>query len=956
MERSDSAFDAWLQNANDHLIEEIDTTTDVEGELLRLRHSATDLVVFAERKRHPKAKLIATSATATAPKLWNVIWSDDQTEFSAQPTRLTVAAYHRSENVDAATKLRRQAMAAAQSGRTEEAIKLLNTALRALPETSNEPSTVAARIRIMCTLAVAMVESKYVPAGLEHIRAASRLAESLPKGPERSALYGLIAHQHAVLLLWRGGAVEALSLLDRAIPLLDRSEGTTADDRSLLAGAILNRGVTYLELGRHGRAEQEMRRCISLSETARLPVLRTKAQACLGEIALAVGDVPGSLRHYTAAERASYTVAPWLLPRLRVGMAKALLAAGLAEEAIQRLDQAVVVLRAKGTSHDLAEAELLRADAALLTGDVSLARTHAGRAQRRFVKCGSHGWAEVAALTRLQIETVAALDGRPNRASAAKAAELSKRLAAIGLTDESAKATMLAVRLLVRRGDVSTARAMLRQVPPSNRVVPIDHRILLRLCRAELALVGGDRKHALAEARAGLMELTRIRDRISGLDLPCGTVHHGRELGRLAIQVASIGATTSADARRLFTWQERVHTQVYRYEPPPKLENATLAVRRYESFGLVHAARQARLDGRSADELEQSGLALLHELRQSLESVERWGIPGPMRSPREIAERLGRRALVTFLNLPENNDEVAAIVVRDRRFHLVRLDGAAVMETVRQLYADFDVLAPSGLPEKLALTVSESAARRLSRLDKLLTPIVDMLDGRDVVVVPSGFLCSVPWGSIPFLQGQSVTVSPSASAWVNATENRNHRRRKPTQRTVLVTGPGVPEKHVELLRLREIHPQAVVLDGDEATVDNVLSMMDGAHLVHLAVRGSHEPHNALFSRLELVDGPLFAHDLARLRVPPTRVVLAAFEMAVNHPHSDMEPFGFAEALLIRGTRTVIGAVNRVGVHAAVAAMEDLHRRLADETAPAIAVSKMVVCDPLRRPYICLGSD
>ncbi|TVT50734.1 CHAT domain-containing protein, partial [Amycolatopsis rhizosphaerae] len=155
--------------------------------------------------------------------------------------------------------------------------------------------------------------------------------------------------------------------------------------------------------------------------------------------------------------------------------------------------------------------------------------------------------------------------------------------------------------------------------------------------------------------------------------------------------------------------------------------------------------------------------------------------------------------------------------------------------------------------------------------------------------------------------------------------------------------------------LRSVYPRAQLVDGQRATSEAVLEALDGSGVAHLVAHGAHEPANALFSRLDLVDGPLFAHETARLKAPPDLVVLAACELAMSHIRPGEEALGFAGALLAGGSRTVVGAVSRVGDRAAAEAMTQLHRRMAEGTSPAVALAEATAVEPLRRPFLCLGA-
>lgn len=841
---------------------------------------------------------------------------------------------------------------------------------------SGNPEATALRINTLAVLAYAEAETGSVADGLAYIGIASDLVSALPDDPRRLVLQGLVANQYALVLLRTGRTTEAIEVYNKSIPALERASESGAGDPELLARNYLNRGLALIEMGRLGQAELDLLRCIAEATAYPVPRLTAKAQNNLGDIAQLIGDIPGALKYYEDAVKTFRDIGPGLVPRAQIDQARALLAAGLADEAARQLDEALPVLRINRISQDLAEAEVARAAAALLQGELELARDMARSAHRRFVKRGSAPWAEVAALTRLQVETTAAMTEKPNTASPGKAAQLAGRLGDLGLTDEAAKATMLAVRLALRRGATSTAEQLLEQVPNPRKIAPIDHKMLLRLCRAELALAKGDPRRMLNEARLGLDELSRVRDRMGGLDLVCGTAVHGLELARLALGRLLEDARTPADARKLLHWHERTRAQIYRYEPLPAIDDPELASRMTELRTLLRTVQQLRLDRRPTTQLEERCEALQREVTQLGWHTSQWGRPRPVCSPKEIADTLGDRALISFVG---TENQLAAVVLSGGRTQLVQLGPLGqVLEVARQLHADLDALAPDDLVSPLANAVSASARRRIARLDELMRPVTDLVKDRDLVIVPGGGLYQVPWGSLPALCGRPVSVAPSATAWVNADTRESH---TDGEDVVLVSGPGLPESVTELSRLRTIYPKAVVLEGDAATTSAVLSTMDGARLVHIAAHGTHEPANALFSRLELADGGLLAHELAQLHQPPEHVVLASCELALSHIRPGDEALGFAGAMLAAGSRTVVAAVCRVGDRSSAETMTDYHRwlaaepmqadnaaaadladtmadyhsRLAEGLAPATALAQATAADPLRRPFICLGA-
>ncbi len=843
--------------------------------------------------------------------------------------------------------------------RPHEAAMLLRRALRILGN-GTDPDRAELRVRILISLAYCDAEERSFEDGVGHLYAAGAYLADVPEQRTRVELEATIDAQHGLMLMRVGRLDQSVAMLGRAVAVSDRAWAQGIENHYALAANLVNRGLAQAASGRPGQAERDMRRAIEVLDAglrdggpdrARMTMLAASARHNLGAAARRAGDIPRALRHYRELGRSLADLDPSSLPKFRVDQAEALLAGGLAQEAATHLDEALPALRRERDNQNLSEAELLRAAAALIDGDQATARKMASSARRRFLRRGSPAWAGIASLTRLRSEVVTALErGRVPAALPAKASALADELAGLRLVDEAAVARMLAVRLELRRGRTDQAAAALALVPTPRRVTPVDHRMLLRLCRAELGVAKGHRRTAFAQARGGLTELGRLRDRMGGLELVSGTAVHGRELGELAVRLV-LDQPRSAP-RQLFDWLERTRAQVYRYEPLPAVDDAELADRLQEYRMLSRQVQQARVAGRPVGELIAKHAILQREVMRLGWGESPWGRPRPIAGLAEVVERIGDRALVSYV---VSGQGIAAVVVADGRARLVRL-GAAVdaANAARELRADLDVLSPDHLAAPIAAAVSNSARIRAARLDEqLLRPIAGIIGDRELVVVPTGDLYAVAWGTLPSLRGRPVSVAPSATAWLTAM-----REQAPATpgRTVLAAGPDLQAAVGEISRLRDYYPAAVLLDGAQAGVREVLTALDGASLAHLAAHGTHEPENALFSRLELADGALYAHEMSRLRRPPEHVVLASCELGVSRIRPGDEALGFAGALLAIGCRAVTAPVTRVGDLAAAAAMADYHRRLAAGAQPAVALAETTASDPLRRPFVSLGAS
>jgi CHAT domain-containing protein len=241
------------------------------------------------------------------------------------------------------------------------------------------------------------------------------------------------------------------------------------------------------------------------------------------------------------------------------------------------------------------------------------------------------------------------------------------------------------------------------------------------------------------------------------------------------------------------------------------------------------------------------------------------------------------------------------------------------------------------------------------RLDKLLgRPILDQTGDRALVVVPTGSLQHLPWSILPSFRGLAVVVAPSLATW-HALASRPASR---AGARVLVAGPRLRHARSEVRSIARLHPEATVLEGNDATAARVLRALDGAALAHIACHGRFRADSPLFSSFELADGPLNAYELQRLRRPPQHVVLSACDLALSSAQPGDELLGLAAALLGIGTRTVVASA--VPVPDAVARRLTLafHRNLSEGNDPAFALARaqanLIGSQAAVAGFLCLG--
>jgi len=246
--------------------------------------------------------------------------------------------------------------------------------------------------------------------------------------------------------------------------------------------------------------------------------------------------------------------------------------------------------------------------------------------------------------------------------------------------------------------------------------------------------------------------------------------------------------------------------------------------------------------------------------------------------------------------------------------------------------------------------VRSSFQRSATELDRsLLEPL--HLDGRRLVIVSTGILGQLPWGTLPSLHGVPVVVAPSATAWLAANQQGNRRRR---HEVIALAGPDLPRARHEVTAIEKAWGAAH--SGETAARSALARAMARGTVVHVAAHGVHQTENPLFSSLRLADGPMFAHEMDQTARTPEHVVLSACELGLATVRPGDEALGLTSVLLHLGTRSVVAGVARVGDDLAAETMISYHQRLAEGADSAAALADATSASSSPVPFVCFGSS
>ncbi|WP_260474185.1 CHAT domain-containing tetratricopeptide repeat protein [Streptomyces sp. WAC 04229] len=628
---------------------------------------------------------------------------------------------------------------------------------------------------VLATLGVALVHSGRTREGL----AAFERGVARGTGHTRARVLFRRAYVWWVL----GRHREALEDVRRAIPVLRQ-----ADDVIWTARALTLRATVHLALGSVERADADFTAAERLWDTTGQEHDKADAVESRGLAAFRSGDVPAALRLLDEAEeRYAKLGTPTFM--LTIRRCEVLMAAGLATEALTEADAATAALDGiGGQSTRRAELLLVAARAARLAGEPRTSLARAALAVRLFAG-QRRTWYETHA--RLVLLEARVATGRASGRLVADAAAVAERLAAFG-APAAPEASLLAGRIALGLGWTADAERHLAVAARSRHGGPPLARMTGWAAQALRARAAGSARGVLEACRRGLDVLDDHRMTLGASELRARATAQGAELAALA-QEASL---VSGGPRRLLVWSERWRATVLAAPPTrPPADPALLSG--MTAFREIAArAEEARTDGgRPVPALEREQRRLEREIRSRTLHM-RGGAPGD--GDRFDVGRLLRRL--------GDDVRLVELAVLDGRVHVLlcgqgrvrRFAAGLLAEAEREaehVQAGLRRLAHPGAEARLPLV--EAAGARLQEL--LLGPAAAHLGSGPVVVVPPGRLHRVPWALLPALRERVLSVSPSASSWLRASDTAP----PPGGRQVLVRGPGLASGGAEVTELAE---------------------------------------------------------------------------------------------------------------------------------------------------------
>jgi tetratricopeptide (TPR) repeat protein len=340
------------------------------------------------------------------------------------------------------------------------------------------------------------------------------------------------------------------------------------------------------------------------------------------------------------------------------------------------------------------------------------------------------------------------------------------------------------------------------------------------------------------------------------------------------------------------------------------------------------------------------------ELRKRLATVTPGGEPQFIPQAEEVAAALGENSrLVEYFRA---GDQLYAFVLGGGRLVARRLGSAS--RVLRQMrFLQFHLSRARFVSAAPAQPVSHIQEHLRTLYEDLIAPLREHLNAAHCVVVPHGFLHSLPFHALydgtRYLSEQ-MTFSTAPSAAVLC---RTLRARRSRNRGTAVFGIGdgqTPEILEECRRVAATSADSRLYLNEEATAERLREAGANASILHIATHGRFRQDNPWFSAIRLGDGYLSLFDLYELRLETELVVLSGCSTGLSVVMSGDETVGLVRGVLQAGSPSAVVSLWDVSDRSTAQFMESFYGSLrrGESAAAAVRQAQAATREAFPHPY------
>jgi tetratricopeptide (TPR) repeat protein len=536
---------------------------------------------------------------------------------------------------------------------------------------------------------------------------------------------------------------------------------------------------------------------------------------------------------------------------------------------------------------------------------------------------------------------------------------------------------LVLARILLRGGDTNNSGRRCEEA--LTQLARLDAPLLLyqaQFLRGQIYEATGEVDHAYNAYQAARSALESLRSSLQKEELKIGFMRNRLEIyGRLihiclernSSQASAEEAFSYIEAAKSRTLQDLIVAGPHALPETPQESEIDRRIRdlRKELNWYYHRIEREQLsqDPLPADQIQLLKRQAMHRERELVRLlVEAPGgghVATALRkssavSLKQVQTVLGpTAALLEYFSIGER---LFAAIVTGGRVDVVPLVSSAVIaHRLRMLQFQFSKFGLSAeYVARFGMVLMKSTQAHLRALfDDVFAPLEHLLNVRDLVIVPHGWLHSVPFHAL--FDGRQYLVDRFTLCYAPSAGIFTHCHTEPDRNTgpALILGvndPKTPFIGEEVRAVAAAIPDAEILMGTDATEDALREKGRHSRLIHIASHGYFRQDSPMFSAICLSNSYLNLYDLYQMNLPVDLLTLSGCVTGLNVVEQGDELLGLTRGLLYAGARSLLLSLWDVDDRSTSEFMREFYSRLEAQVTKAAALRSAMLSLRERYPH------